>query len=164
MLFVILALAAGVAVVSRGGGDDDKRRAPFDLEADVSRYAGPTPLVTRFRAAARNATGEVIYRWRFDDGTTSVLQNPTHRFAWAGYYKVILDARDEAGNKKRLTFLLGAWPPKEWAVAHWGFGDDGRGDEVGRAQQRRTESRHAEIGARVRERARKQAARSRLFR
>ena len=64
-----------------------------------------------------DAVADVIYRWRFDDGTTSQEQNPTHSFTRAGYYTVILDARDEDGNNDRQTFLLGVWPGQQWSKA-----------------------------------------------
>ena len=94
---------------SGGGGN-------FDVTGNADQFAGPTPLISRFTASAKNANGDVAYRWRFDDGTTSEEQNPTHTFPRAGYYTVILDACDEDGNNDRQTFLLGAWPPQ--AVGH----------------------------------------------
>lgn len=155
LLILFAALLAGSC-----GGDHERRRGPFDVQVGISRHAGPTPLVTRFSARARNAAGDVLYRWRFDDGTTSKDQNPTHRFSMAGYYTVILDARDEAGHKKRLTFLLGAWARKDWAEARWGFGGwdertgEWRGDTAVRRQQRRTRARRARIAAELRKHAR----------
>jgi hypothetical protein len=98
----------------------------------------------------------VIYRWRFDDGTTSEEQNPTHTFKRAGYYTVILDARDENGNNDRQTFLLGAWPPEQWATAQRTPLTKRGALQAQRVQQRRTDQRHLEIRRQLRERAREQ--------
>jgi hypothetical protein len=35
----------------------------------------------------------------------------------AGYYTVVVQARDESGDRARQSLLLGAWPPKLWAAA-----------------------------------------------
>ena len=78
----------------------------------VDQFAGPTPLVARLKASSKNGDGDVLYRWRFDDGTSSTEQEVTHTFPRAGYYQVILDARDESGDNDRETFLFGAWPPR----------------------------------------------------
>jgi hypothetical protein len=118
-----LALVPGVlalALVGAGcGGSDEKNGAGGMLtaSADLDHYAGPTPLVVRFAGKAKNAKGQVHYRWRFDDGTQSEEQSPTHTFPRAGYYTVSLDIRDESGNNASQTYLLGAWPPRQWARA-----------------------------------------------
>ena len=98
----------------------------------------------------------MIYRWRFDDGTTSQEQNPTHTFPRAGYYTVILDAIDEEGNNDRQTFLLGAWPPQQWSKAQRTPLTKKGARDAQQIQQERTDARHAEIRKRLRERAREQ--------
>jgi hypothetical protein len=98
----------------------------------------------------------VIYRWRFDDGTTSEEQNPTHTFRRAGYYTVILDAHDEDGNNDRQSFLVGAWPKQQWDRAQETNITPEYARAAQRVQQRRTDARHAQIRARLRERARMQ--------
>ena len=85
------------------------------MTGKVDHFAGPTPLIVRLNATSKNADGDVLYRWRFDDGTSSTKPEVTHTFPRAGYYQVILDARDESGNNDRETFLFGAWPPGQWA-------------------------------------------------
>ena len=87
------------------------------MKGNVDHFAGPTPLIVRFTAYAKNGKGKVLYRWRFDDGTSTTKPNVTHTFKRAGYYQVILDARDESGNNDRESFLFGAWPPGQWAEA-----------------------------------------------
>lgn len=150
------ALVAAALAMAACGGDDGGGNGNFDVSGDADRFAGPTPLVSRFSADAKNASGDVIYRWRFDDGTTSEEQNPTHTFKRAGYYTVILDARDESGNNDRQTFLLGAWPPQQWAAAQRTPLTKKGALQAQRVQQRRTDARQAEIRRALRQRAREQ--------
>lgn len=155
-LLVPAALVAAALAIAACGGDDGGGNGNFNVSGDADRFAGPTPLVSRFSADAKNASGDVIYRWRFDDGTTSEEQNPTHTFKRAGYYTVILDARDESGNNDRQTFLLGAWPPQQWAEAQRSPLTKKGALQAQRVQQRRTDARQAEIRRALRRRAREQ--------
>jgi hypothetical protein len=156
MLPVLAAAIAAALFVGACGGDDGGEGGTFKITGNADRFAGPTPLVSRFTASSRNANGDVIYRWRFDDGTTSEEQNPTHTFKRAGYYTVILDARDEDGNNDRQTFLLGAWPPKQWAEAQQTPLTKEGARSAQRVQQARTDARHREIRQQLRKRAREQ--------
>lgn len=156
-LFVVLAAAFAAALfVAACGGDDKGGGGTFSVSANADHFAGPTPLIARFTVKSKNAKGDVIYRWRFDDGTTSQEQNPTHSFPRPGYYTVILDAHDEEGNNDRQSFLLGAWPPNQWATAQRTPLTRKGARDAQRAQQTRTDARHAEIRKRLRERAREQ--------
>jgi hypothetical protein len=150
-----VALVAPVLVASCGG-DDSGGGGAFKLSADTDQFAGPAPLISRFTASASNAKGDVGYRWRFDDGTTSTEQNPTHKFAKAGYYTVILDARDEDGHNDRQTFLLGAWTPGEWAKARKVPLTAKRAKKAQAIQQRRTDARYRELRKQLAKRAREQ--------
>src|SRR5215210_9409346 len=95
-LALIAVLALGLVVA--GCGDDKKSsNGRFKVSGKVDHFAGPTPLVARLTASSKNAKGDVIYRWRFDDGTSTTKPDVTHTFPKAGYYQVILDARDESG-------------------------------------------------------------------
>jgi hypothetical protein len=155
LLVMAAALLAAVFVASCGG-DDERRGGTFGVTGDADQYAGPTPLISRFTASAKNPKGEVAYRWRFDDGTTSEEQNPTHTFPRAGYYTVILDARDENGDNDRQTFLLGVWPRSQWAEGQETGLTRERAKAAQREQQQRTDVRHREIRQRVLKRAREQ--------
>jgi len=155
-LLVLTALLAATLTIAACGGDDGGGDGNFDVTGNADRFAGPTPLISRFTANAKNASGDVIYRWRFDDGTTSEEQNPTHTFKRAGYYTVILDARDESGNNDRQTFLLGVWPPQQWAEAQRTPLTKEGALKAQRVQQRRTDARHEELRRTLRERARQQ--------
>jgi hypothetical protein len=155
ILMMAVALAAAVFVASCGG-DDNGGGGTFSVTGDADQFAGPTPLISRFSAKAKNAKGDVAYRWRFDDGTTSEEQNPTHTFPRAGYYTVILDARDEDGFNARQTFLLGAWPQKQWAEAQRTPLTKKRAKDAQKVQQHRTDVRHQEIRRKLQQRAREQ--------
>ena len=156
LLPLLAASLAAAFLISACGGDDEGGNGNFGVTGNADRFAGPTPLISRFTANAKNATGDVIYRWRFDDGTISEERNPTHTFKRAGYYTVILDARDESGNNDRQTFLLGAWPPKQWAEAQRTPLTKKGAVQAQRVQQRRTDARYEEIRRALRERARQQ--------
>jgi hypothetical protein len=145
-----IALVPGVVLILIGagcGGDDNKKSGTgtLSVSADADRFAGPTPLNVKFSAKPKNAVGEVHYRWRFDDGTQSEENNPSHSFPRAGYYTVILDARDESGNNTRQSLLLGAWPPRQWATAQTKPLTKKSAIQTQKVQQHRTDVRHAEL-------------------
>ncbi len=156
-LTVVIFLALGAAVVS-GCGDDEKGggNGRFNVSGKVDHFAGPTPLIARLSASSRNADGDVIYRWRFDDGTSSTKPEVTHSFPRAGYYQVILDARDESGNNDRETFLFGAWPPKQWSEAQKTPLTKTGALSAQKVQQARTDKRRKELREELRRRAREQ--------
>jgi hypothetical protein len=156
---VLAGIAVAVAttlLIASCGGDEDGSGGTFKIAADADQFAGPAPLVSRFKASARNAKGDVGYYWRFDDGTTSKEQNPSHRFAKAGYYTVIVDARDEEGNNDRQTFLLGAWTVQEWSKARRTPLTAERAKRAQRRQTRRTNARLRQLREVLDERAREQ--------
>ena len=156
LCFVLAAAFAAALFVTACGGDDKGGGGNFDVSGNADQFAGPTPLISRFTAKSKNAKGDVIYRWRFDDGTTSEEQNPTHSFPRPGYYTVILDALDEDGNNDRQTFLLGAWPPQQWAEAQRTPLTKKGAQDAQKVQQARTDARHAEIRKQLQQRAREQ--------
>jgi PKD domain len=149
--FVPGVLALALIGAGCGGGDDNnKGSGTLEVKADTDRFAGPVPLSSKFSAKAKNADGEVHYRWRFDDGTQSEEQNPSHTFPRPGYYTVILDARDESGNNSRQSLLLGAWPAKQWAVAQTKPLTKSGAIHTQKVQQARTDKRHRELIAQLR--------------
>jgi hypothetical protein len=152
-----LALVPGVLALmvigaGCGGGNDNKKpgSGALALSVDAERFAGPTPLNTKFSAKPKNAQGQVHYRWHFDDGTESEEQNPPHSFPRAGYYTVMVDARDESGNSTRESLLLGAWPPRQWAEAQTKPLTRKGAIQTQKIQQHRTDIRHKELAAAVR--------------
>jgi hypothetical protein len=156
LFFVVAAAFAAALFVTACGGDDGGGGGTFDVSGNADSFAGPAPLISRFTAESKHANGDVLYHWRFDDGTTSQEQNPTHSFKTAGYYTVILDARDEDGNNDRQTFLLGAWPTQQWTKAQNQPLTKERAKQAQRTQQARTDKRHVEIRKQLRKRAREQ--------
>jgi PKD domain len=134
------------------GASNGQAAGVLQLSADADRFAGPSPLNVHFSAKPKNAVGEVHYRWRFDDGTQSEGQSPAHAFPRAGYYTVIVDARDERGNTTRQSLLLGAWPPRQWANAQTKPMTPVIAKRVQAVQQRRTDVRHAKLRAELRRR------------
>jgi len=160
-LTVIAAVAiAAISLVAAGcgGGDDNKKAGEFKVKANADKFAGPTPLASHFSASVSGAKGDVLYRWRFDDGTTSTEQNPAHNFQRPGYYQVIMDARDANGNAGRQTLLLGAWPPKQWADAQVKPFTKQSAALAQKVQQKRTDARRNELRAKIRREAAAQAA------
>jgi len=143
LLFALLALTA--LAVAGCGGDDGGGKGKLDVKGNVDHFAGPTPLIVRFTASSKNGQGKVLYRWRFDDGTSTTNPNVTHTFKRAGYYQVILDARDESGNNTRQSLLLGAWPPQQWASAQTKPLTKKGAIHTQKVQQHRTDVRHAEL-------------------
>ena len=153
LLFVVLALT----VLAAGcGGDDGGSKGKLDVKGNVDHFAGPTPLIVRFTASSKNGQGKVLYRWRFDDGTSTTNPNVTHTFKRAGYYQVILDARDESGNNDRETFLFGAWPPKQWSEAQRTPLTKKGALQAQKVQQARTDARRKALREELRRRAREQ--------
>jgi PKD domain len=128
-----------------GGSDNKKGSGTLSMTVDADRFAGPTPLNVKFSVKPKNADGKVHFRWRFDDGTQSEDQNPAHSFPRAGYYTVIVDARDESGNNTRQSLLLGAWPPKQWATAQTKPLTKKGAIRTQKIQQGRTDARHRDL-------------------
>ena len=119
MPLILLAVALWSAGCGGDGGEDGKKRdrnaerEGFHTAPRATRFAGPAPLRIRFAARPANASGEVQYRWRFDDGTSSNEENPSHSFK-AGTYNVLLVARDARANDS-WNIVIGSWPPDVWA-------------------------------------------------
>ena len=61
---------------------------PGIIASDFS--SGTAPLVIAFNVTVTGGTGVYDFLWDFDDGTSSVLEDPTHTFAVAGVYHVTL--------------------------------------------------------------------------
>ena len=151
--FALVPGVLALALLGAGcGGDSKKGNGLITASVNADHFAGPTPLNVQFSAKAKNAKGQVYYRWRFDDGTQSEVQNPGHAFPRAGYYTVIVDARDESGNNTRQSLLLGAWPPRQWATAQTKPVTPVLAKRVQAVQQRRTDLRHTHLRTELRRR------------
>jgi hypothetical protein len=156
LLGLVAVSALGMLAVTGCGGDEGNGGGRFDVSGKVDHFAGPTPLVVKLKASSKNGDGDVLYRWRFDDGTTSTETEVTHTFKRAGYYQVILDARDESGENDRESFLFGAWPPAQWEKAQRTPLTKEGALRTQRVQQARTDRRRAELRQELRRRAREQ--------
>jgi hypothetical protein len=155
LLFV--SLAAAFASAGCGGGEEGEEAHvedptpglnSFHIGADARPYAGPAPVKIKFFAKPFHATGEVKYRWSFDDGTTSTEQNPTHVFKEPSRYQVLVDARDETETSS-WSLVVGAWPPKVWKRGVSGLNRK-QILRIVRAQDRRTEERKRKLRQRLR--------------
>jgi PKD domain-containing protein len=123
-LALLVTLLAAAFIAAGCGGDDKKKQSHpvddpnpdntnFHVGADATTFGGPVPLAIKFKATPFHAKGQVHYRWRFDDGTWSEEQEPVHHFPRAGYYQVLMEARDSKGSDA-WNLIVGAWPPKLW--------------------------------------------------
>ena len=85
---MMLLAMAGVLVFA-GCSDDDvpAPTASFTFEVDG--------LTVTFTSTTTDATG---YSWNFGDGNSSTEQNPTHTYAEAGDYDVVLTVSNETGD------------------------------------------------------------------
>ena len=129
-IFALLgALVLSLAAVGCGGDNNKTTTNPNSqsrqfntavTSVNADRFAGPAPLSVNFVVKTKKDAGPLSYRWRFDDGTSSTEQNPSHTFPEAGYYLVLLDVHDLKGQSDRQSLLLGSWPPKQWAKAQSG--------------------------------------------
>ncbi len=63
----------------------------------ASTVTGSVPFTAAFAADVSGGTPPYSLRWDFGDGTTSVLEGPTHTYDRPGTYTVILVVTDAAG-------------------------------------------------------------------
>ena len=56
------------------------------LTCDANPASGVAPLTVTFTVTATGAPSTYSFLWDFGDGTTSVVQNPTHEYATPGLY------------------------------------------------------------------------------
>jgi PKD domain len=130
ILVALLALAMLGAGCGGNGGeekgghirDPEPGNHSFHLYASPNFYTGPVPLKVKFTATPFRARGNIAYIWRFDDGTSTREQNPTHTFSKAGYYQVLMIGEDEKGHSDAWNVILSTWTPKEWARIQRGIG------------------------------------------
>jgi PKD domain len=169
-IFALLGALALSLAAAGCGGDDKKSTTDRNAQGrqfntavaavSADRFAGPNPLSVNFFVKKKKDAGDLFYRWRFDDGTSSTEQNPSHTFATPGYYLVLLDVRDTNGQSDRQSLLLGSWPPKQWAKAQSGQGPPltkERAIHIQKVQQARTDKRRAATRVKIRAAAKKKA-------
>ena len=87
------------------GTDQEVKNQYIDVTAKPLRpiaffsantLSGAAPLNVTFTDKSYNNPDS--YLWKFGDGTTSTLKNPSHTYSVPGYYKVSLTASNAAGS------------------------------------------------------------------
>ena len=78
-----------------GGGGNNDVTASFQFEIDPDDF-----LTVSFSNFSQNATS---YAWDFGDGMSSTEESPSHTYAAAGDYTVILTASDASGNSSERS-------------------------------------------------------------
>ncbi len=79
--------------------------AIFSMSTDY----GTQPLKVIF--TDRSLNNPTSWRWNFGDGSTSTLQNPTHSYAKAGFYRARLTVTNNIGidSMERLVVVIPRW-------------------------------------------------------
>lgn len=101
-----------------------KAKAALDRLAAACGGTTNTPPVAGFSSSVSGKTasfsdgstddkGVVSHSWRFGDGATSSLQNPTHTYANDGTYQVTLTVADQEGltDSHSSSVTVGGTPP-----------------------------------------------------
>jgi len=68
---------------------------PLSITATAKPLDGAPPLFVTFTATATGGVTPYSYIWKFGDGTTSNLQNPTHTYQAIGNYSVVVNVTDD---------------------------------------------------------------------
>lgn len=85
--FTMAVMLGSVGVLVTGCGEDEPPTAGFTFEA--------TELAVTFTNTSEGATSQ---SWDFGDGNTSTEESPTHTYAAAGDYTVVLTATNDDGS------------------------------------------------------------------
>jgi PKD repeat protein len=109
---------AAKLTVGNSAGSDQKTR---NVVVTVPPPAGPTALFTwtpQYPASGKpvsftdQSTGSpTLWEWSFGDGGTSSSRNPSHTFASAGSYTVVLTARNTGGSSVESNRITVGDPP-----------------------------------------------------
>lgn len=91
-------------------GCNNKPVADFTLTPSE----GPAPLSVTFTDSSIAKKGTLTaWRWNFDDGETSDLQNPVHVFLNTGVYEVALTVTDSQNQTGQKTAVVTVTEPNE---------------------------------------------------
>jgi len=74
---------------------------PMSCKAGANPTSGTTPLSIAFSASAEGGCPPYTYSWVIGDGSSSTVQNPTHRIEQAGSYTARVTVTDSKGNRCR---------------------------------------------------------------
>ncbi len=86
----------------------DNPVASFQFEVDAANY-----LIVNFTNYSQNATS---YSWAFGDGETSTEMNPSHEYAEAGTFEVVLTASNDEGTSANYSQTIEITDPNEALV------------------------------------------------
>lgn len=85
-------------------------RTPSQVPAAAFEFTPTAPTqqdTITFNDRSSSANGKIVsWRWDFGDGATSNDQNPTHRYAQDGSYKVTLTVTDANGEQASVTKVV----------------------------------------------------------
>ncbi|MDE1821911.1 MAG: PKD domain-containing protein [Euryarchaeota archaeon] len=86
---------------------------PLVVDASANLTSGTSPLSVALNATATGGVPPLQFAWRFGDGGSSSVRNPSHRFATAGTYVVRLWVNESwgAGATSSLTVTVRPPPP-----------------------------------------------------
>ncbi|MFM8448741.1 MAG: PKD domain-containing protein [Haliscomenobacter sp.] len=101
----------------------------YDNASAEPPIPSPKPVVG-FTVAAKDLTVTLTnttkfansYSWNFGDGTTSTQESPTHTYAAAGSYKIVLSATNSAGTVKaeqEVTVTSGSMTVADLVGSAW---------------------------------------------
>ncbi len=88
--------------------------APLVASAAADTSSGTAPLTVHFTGSATGGEGPYAYAWTFGDGGTSSAPSPSHEYAAAGSYPVVLTVTDSASHSAtdaHLTVAVSAPVP-----------------------------------------------------
>ena len=71
----------------------------LEVEFSATPYSGVEPLLVAFRDLSSSPDGIVSWLWDFGDGSSSRLQNPTHRYVQDGTYTARLTVTEADGDR-----------------------------------------------------------------
>lgn len=90
-------LAACNSGSGNSGASQPATELPFSVEVKGPLANNALGTAVSFSANVADPSGRLKYEWRFGDGETSTLANPTHSYAKAGVYRVQLIVTNEVG-------------------------------------------------------------------
>jgi PKD repeat protein len=114
--YAVLILSAIIALFSCGDNDATTGPANTDPIASFTESGEPvTPATIVFLNNSQNANA---YLWRFGDGDSTTITNPTHTYNEHGNYLVSLTAKNTATNRSNtMTRMLEITPGKVFISA-----------------------------------------------
>lgn len=84
--------------------------------ASANVTSGPTNLTVQFTGSAAGGTPTYSYAWKFGDGTTSPLQNPTHTYTAVGAFTAQLNVTDSAAHYALISVPIHTSLESSYAV------------------------------------------------